>query len=308
MGLTNVDLDTVRTLVTANELGTYAKAASRLGRTASAISLQMKRLQDQVGAVLFRRDGRSVVLTEAGQIALRYGRRLLALNDEMLDTIRGAALGGSISIGLPQDFADTVLPAVLSRFTSLYPLVLVEVRIEGSTALVDAVTRGQLDATLAIGHADRPTGETMAELELAWIAGERFVRQRDQPLPLVLLGPQCAFRQEAIQRLDGAGCRWRVAATSPSLSGLWGAALGGLGVTMRSRLNLPPSLVSGPELLGLPRPGSFPVTLHAKAKDRSEPASRLRALMAEALVNALPTPFLKDQAVTSGRRRRPRAG
>jgi len=87
--LKNLDLDTLRTLVTAYDLGGYGRAAERLGRTPSAVSLQMKRLQQDVGSILFRKDGRNLALTEIGEIVLRYGRRILELNDEMLDTARG---------------------------------------------------------------------------------------------------------------------------------------------------------------------------------------------------------------------------
>jgi DNA-binding transcriptional LysR family regulator len=161
MDLANLDLDTLRTLVVANDLGGYRQAAKRLSRTPSAISLQMKRLQEDIGATLFRKDGRGTALTEAGEIALRYGRRMLAFNDELLDTIRGASLAGSVKLGFSQDFAETVLPTVLSQFTKLYPLVLMEVRIEGNAALVEAVQKGELDMALAVGQEDRPTAQRL---------------------------------------------------------------------------------------------------------------------------------------------------
>jgi DNA-binding transcriptional LysR family regulator len=287
MNPTNLDLNAMRALVAANDLGSYGQAAARVGRTPSAVSLQMKRLQQQVGATLFRREGRTVALTEAGQIALRYGRRLLAVNDEMLDTIRGAALSGTVRIGLSQDFAETVLPGVLSRFAKVYPLVMVEVRIEGNAVLVEATEKRQLDIALALGHADRPTAQRLGELDLVWIAGEAFRRQPDQQLPLVVLGPQCAFRKEAILQLDRAHCVWRVAATSPSLAGLWAAAIGGLGVTARTRLGLPPSLVCDREMFNLPPLGAFPVTLHTRTGEVGDAVERLRAFMAEAAVEAL---------------------
>src|ERR1700684_1690711 len=123
---TNLELDAIRSLALAADLGGYGQAPARLCRTPSAVSLQMKRLQESIGADLFRKHGRRVVLTEAGEIALRFGRRMLALNDELLDTVRGASLAGSARLGCSQDFADTVLPRILSQFTKHYPLVQVE--------------------------------------------------------------------------------------------------------------------------------------------------------------------------------------
>jgi DNA-binding transcriptional LysR family regulator len=263
VSLTNLDLDTLRTLVLAADLGGYGQAGIRLGRTPSAISLQMKRLQESVGADLFRKHGRKVVLTEVGEIALRFGRRMLALNDELLDTIRGASLIGSARLGCSQDFADTVLPRVLSQFTKLYPLVQVELHIEGNAALVEGITKGTLDVALAVGQADQPTAEVVGAMPLVWIAGQDFTPRHDQPIPLVVLGPQCAFRKRAIQLLEQAGKPWRIAAVSPSLAGLWAAALGGLGLTARSALGVPSALAASEELFDLPALGTFPITLHA---------------------------------------------
>ena len=300
MNMANLDLDTLRTLAVAADLGGYGQAAARLGRTPSAISLQMKRLQEDVGASLFRKEGRGVALTEAGEIVLRYGRRMLAMNDELLDTIRGASLAGNVRLGCSQDFAETVLPDVLSQFTKLYPLVQMEVRIEGNAALVEAVQKNQLDLALAVGQAEHPTAEILGELELVWIAGQEFTSRLDQPLPLVLLGPQCAYRREAIQRLDDAKLPWRIAAVSPSLAGLWATAIGGLGITARSSLGLPAKLVWDREMFDLPTLPAFPVTLHAQPDARSDGVERLREIIRQSTSEVLIAK--KDQDKRRGQR------
>ena len=282
----NLDLDTLRTLVVAHDLGGYAQAAARLGRTPSAISLQMKRLQTDVGTPIFRKAGRGVALTEAGDIVLRYARRMLALNDEMLDTVRGAALVGRIRIGVAQDFAETILPAALSRFTQLYPRVQLEVRIEGNAVLVDAIDKGEIDLALVVGHAHRPTAVTLGEIQLVWIAGRDFVR-RDEPLPLVVLGPQCVFRKQAIEHLDAAGHPWRIAAVSPSLAGLWALGVAGLGVTVRSALGVPDTLVSGKTLFDLPSLGAFPATLHTPTGHLNAGVERLRDILRDIATQTL---------------------
>lgn len=282
----NLDLDTLRTLVVANDLGGYGQAATRLGRTPSAISLQMKKLQADVGATIFRKSGRGVALTEAGEIVLRYARRMLALNDEVLDTVRGASLAGRIRIGVSQDFAETVLPRALSQFTKHYPLVQLEVRIEGNAVLVEAVSKGEIDLVLVVGHAQRPSAITLGTIDLVWIAGRDFA-PRDEPLPLVVLGAQCVFRKEAIESLDAAGHPWRIAAVSPSLAGLWALGMAGLGVTVRSALGVPRSLVSHKTLFDLPRLGAFPVTLHAAAGGLSPGVERLRDILRDVVVDYL---------------------
>jgi DNA-binding transcriptional LysR family regulator len=288
MQFQNLDLDTLRTLVVANDLGGYGQAAARLQRTPSAISLQMKRLQDDVGAVLFRKSGRGLALTEAGELTLRFGRRMLALNDELLDTVRGASQTGRVRLGCSQDFADTMLPSVLARFVRIYPLVVMEVRIEGNATLTAAVEQGEVDVALVVGHEDRPTARRLGHLELVWIAGRGFAPPRDQPLPLILLGPQCAFRKEAVRQLDAAGIAWRIAATSPSLAGLWASAIGGLGITMRSRLALPETLVSDRRMFDLPAITPFPITLQRQPHASSPSLERLCAIIDDVVAESLP--------------------
>src|ERR1700738_2170533 len=131
-----------------------AVAGDRLGRTPAAISLQMKRLQEELGTPLFRKHGRVLKLTEAGQTALGYARRMLALNDDLLQTMQGATLAGTVRIGAPQDFA-ALLPDALRQFAALYPRTQIELRIEGNGALIEALDKSQLDLALTIGIADR---------------------------------------------------------------------------------------------------------------------------------------------------------
>jgi DNA-binding transcriptional LysR family regulator len=300
MVLTNVDLDTLRTLVMASDLGGYGQAAQRLGRTPSAVSLQMKRLQQDVGATLFRKNGRTFALTEAGEIVLRYARRMLDLNDELLDTVRGAALAGEVKLGFSQDFAETILPQALSSFTKLYPLVQIEVRIDGNAALVDAVENGELDLALAIGHANRQTACLLSELHLAWIAGPEFSRRKDQVLPLVALGPQCMFRQQMLQALDQAGIPWRIAAVSPSLTGLWAAAIAGLGITVRGSIGLPAGLTANPTMFDLPALDSVPITLHSASQEKLGAVERLIRIVSDLVTQTFPEGNAKSQSRRSG--------
>jgi len=302
MSFKNLDLDTLRTLMVANDLGGYGQAAARLGRTPSAISLQMKRLQEDVGAPLFKKYGRGLALTETGELALRFGRRMLALNDELLDAIQGASLIDRVRLGFSQDFADRILPTVLAGFAHFYPRVVLEVRIEGNAALVDAVANGEIDIALVVGHDERPTAHVLGHLDLGWIATRDFPLTKNQPVPLILLGPQCAFRKEAIRQLDAAGIAWRVAATSPSLAGLWASAIGGLGLTLRSRLALPDTLIWHRRLFDLPELSSFPVTLHAQPHATSPCLNRLRAIVSEVVTESLPA--VKRRQTTAGHARR----
>lgn len=283
----NLSLDTLRTFVVAYNLGGFGQAADLLGRTPSAISLQMKRLQEEVGDSLLRKEGRRLVPTEAGEIVLRYARRMLELNDELLDTVRGAALEGSVRLGFSQDFAETILPQVLTRFTRLYPLVQIEVRIDGNAALVEAIENGQLDVVLAVGHEKKPTAIQVGELELVWITGGGFSRRAGQVLPLVMLGPLCMFRQRALAALGEAGVNYRIALVSPSLAGLWAAGVAGLGITARAGMGLPEGLRFEAEMFGLPKLGVAPVTLHRRSDERSAVVERLGEIVGEVATSVL---------------------
>jgi hypothetical protein len=169
-------------------------------------------------------------------------------------------LDGTVRVGAPQDFTS-VLPGALRQFAAIYPRTQVELRIEGNGALIEALDKGQLDLTLTIGFADRKDALLLGELPVLWIASRSF-RMQDASLPLAVLGPQCAFRKAAVQQLEAAGIPCRIAATSPSLDGLWAALQGGLGVTARTAMQLPAPLIADRSLHRLPVLPDFPIALH----------------------------------------------
>jgi hypothetical protein len=138
MNKINLDLDVVRTFTTGIELGSFAKAADRLGRSTSAVSAQLKKLEEQTGAELFRKAGRGLALTEAGETMLAYGRRLLELNDEAVVAVHGVELEGWVRLGLQEDFGETLLPDVLGRFARAHP----KVKIDSGGAECGAPRRG----------------------------------------------------------------------------------------------------------------------------------------------------------------------
>src|SRR6516164_8662140 len=123
------DLDVLRSFMTGMELGSFAKAADRLGRSTSAVSAQLRKLEDQAGTAIFRKSGRGLALTEAGETMLAYARRLIDLNDEAASAIHGVELEGWVRLGLQEDFGDALLPDVLGRFTRAHPKVKIEARV-----------------------------------------------------------------------------------------------------------------------------------------------------------------------------------
>jgi DNA-binding transcriptional LysR family regulator len=285
MLLNNLSLDSLRTLVATQDLGGFGRASEHLLRTPSAISLQMKRLQEEIGVPLFRKDGRKTVLTEQGEIALSYARRVLELNDEMIDILRGSSLAGIVRIGFGQDFMSNVLPRVISRFSALYPLVKLEVTVDLGQVLLQAVDSGDLDLVLTLGGAQKKTAQLLSELPLHWYASPNFRDDAKHPLPLALFNPPCGCQTPGLEALESAGRSWRIAMTSPSLNGVWAAVSAGLGLTIRADLGLPPD-VQVIEL-GLPPLGTIPITLHRRRGLRAPNAMRFAEITEESVLTHL---------------------
>ncbi|WP_294646257.1 LysR substrate-binding domain-containing protein [uncultured Aureimonas sp.] len=262
----NLDIDTLRTFVLGFELGSFARAADRVGRSQSAVSAQLRKLEEQVGQPLVIKSGRGLALTGAGERLLSYARRILDLNDEAVNCLRRSELAGRVRLGLPQHFAEAWLPEVLGRFARVNSKAMVEIVVEKVHALVEKTRQGELDLSLAWGASvDAPHRTLIAEVPTVWIGRQNWrlgLADHGEPVPLVAFGSPCSFRDPAISALDQAGLPWRIAVSSPSLSGLWAAASAGLGITMRTRIGLPPGLVAlDPVETGLPALPSVSLTL-----------------------------------------------
>ena len=287
----NLDMDVLRTLAVAMELGSFARAAERLGRSQSAVSLQMRKLEQQAGQSLFRKQGRGLALTEAGDVILSYARRMLELNDEAVAAVRGLAVEGSVRLGLPQDIAETRLPATLARFTRAHPSVHIEVKVDRNAVLLDHLTHGRLDLALLFSRGSGGTvvanERLIVQFPIAWI-GPRHgaAAPPSAPLPLVLFEPPCLFRQAGIAALDAAGIPWRITFTSPSLSGLWAAVDAGLGVTVRTAEGMPDRLATLGSATGglkLPPLPTVDLRLHAADAEPSPAVRRLGDILAETM-------------------------
>lgn len=279
------DPDVLRSFVTGVELASFAKAADRLGRSTSAVSAQLKKLEDQAGTPLLRKAGRGMALTDAGEVMLGYARRLLELNDEAATAIRGTELRGAVRLGLQEDFGETLLPDVLGRFARAHPQLRIEALIARNAVLLEGVNSGRLDLALAWESTARnPHARHVGEWPMRWIGpAAGWVRTANEPLPLVVLEAPCLLRSAAIDALDRAGIAWRIAFTSASLAGTWAAVRAGLGVSVRTPLGLPShvSMLEGAALPDLPTLG---LALH---RAEAEPAPAV-ARLAEIILQSLP--------------------
>ncbi|PSH65866.1 LysR substrate-binding domain-containing protein [Phyllobacterium sophorae] len=288
------DLDVLRTFATGMELGSFAKAADRLGRSTSAVSAQLKKLEQQAETPIFIKAGRGLALTDAGETMLAYARRLLDLNDEAATAIHGTGLEGWVRLGLQEDFGETILPEVLGQFARAHPKVRIEARVARNAELIDRVTSGRLDLALAwSAGAVTPHCQRVMDVPMCWVGPARepkdWMASADESLPLAALEAPCLLRTAATNALDRAGIPWRLAFTSPSLAGLWAATAAGLGVTIRTPIGLPASVQPlVPADGGLPALPSLGLVLH-RAEAQSEPATaRLAAIMLQAVHKEIP--------------------
>ncbi|WP_415868281.1 LysR substrate-binding domain-containing protein [Burkholderia ubonensis] len=313
----NFDIAALRSLVAGMDLGSFAKAADRVARSSSAVSAQIRKLEEQAGTPLFVKSGRGLALTDAGDAMLRYARRMIELNDEAAAAVRGVSLDGWVRIGLQEDFGEAILPGVLGRFARAHPKVRIEARVAHNAELLERLDANQLDLALVWGDPASAafvarTGidsEEIARVPMRWIgaagvgaagsgaagsatagdgdAGEPSVRMRDEPLPLVVFDRPCRFFGAATDALDRAGVPWRVAFTTPSLAGLWAAAAAGLGLTVRSHYGLPASVrLIDAAPLGLPELPSVPLMLLRRASSATPTVDRLARIMTQAVSGA----------------------
>jgi DNA-binding transcriptional LysR family regulator len=274
------DLDVLRTLVAGIELGSFAKAADRVGRSAAAVSAQLKKLELQAGGPVLRKSGRGMALTPAGEVLLDYARRLLALNDEAQRVLRGTELQGGVRLGLQQDFGEGLLARVLAGFARAHPRVRVEAHLARNTELLQQLERHRLDLALAWNSGKRaPHATRVGRLPLRWIGARHLPitpPSAAEPLPLAMLESPCLMHDAAVAALTRARIPWRVAFTSPSLAGVWAAVDAGLGVTVRTAIGVPASL----RLLdGLPALPAIGLDLHRADASPGPVVERLQALI-----------------------------
>jgi DNA-binding transcriptional LysR family regulator len=230
----NLPTNMLRSFVAIVDTGSMLNAAEQVFVTQSALSLQVKRLEELVQQNLFLREGRRLTLTPAGEVLLGYARRVLALHDEAVSAVSAGRFEGPLRIGTVQDFADLLLSGLLAQFAELHPDTQIFARVAGTAELQTMLDRGQLD--LLVGYAAAEDPRALRTAPTYWF-GEEALASREE-LPLAVLEKPCRFREAAIAALDAAGRRWRIAVETPNLSSLRAAVAAGLGVTSRTTLFL----------------------------------------------------------------------
>ncbi len=300
----NLDLDLLRGFVAVAETGSFTRVAGRLGRVQSAVSMQIKRLEEVAGSRLFERSKRKVTLSEEGEVLLGYARRMLALNHEALSDLGRTSVEGTVRLG-SADTAAYFLPGILARFASAYPLVQVELRCDRSWHVLDALDAGEVDLALVTQQGARRGGQSVRREPLAWASARGHAVYQTDPVPLALFAQGCAYRKAAMRVLDAADRKWRIAYSSTSVTGIQAAAMTGLAIGVLPQSTLVNGMRAlGPEA-GLPPLPDYEMTLHTRPGTAPGPVTHLAddilAQLAVPAASAAPAlPLFAVPAYTKG--------
>ncbi|MDB5992560.1 MAG: transcriptional regulator, LysR family [Herbaspirillum sp.] len=294
-----IDLRLLQTFILLVETGSVSETARRISRTQPAVTLQLQRLEQLVGATLYNTVGRKPVLTPDGEVLLGYSRTILGLHNEVLTRLLAPKLGGKVILGIPDLYAAYVLPPILSAFNLAHPNVDVEIRCSLSSRLMTAIGHNDIDIALVTGMPAFKHGLVVAQEPLVWVASEAGPQQIN-PLPLAMLPPGNIFRDHALAALEQVGRSWRLVCVSESISGIQAAVLGGIAVSVVGAS----SVVPGMRLLG--RSDTFPtlpkvdLTLY-RAAGRPNPA-------ADALADVITRHFKQSAIAPAANATRTQAG
>jgi DNA-binding transcriptional LysR family regulator len=260
-----LDPELLQAFVAVADHRSFTRAASQLNRTQSAISMQIKRLEDRLGAKLFHRTKANVDLSSAGEGLLGYARRILALNDEAVARLRQHKVEGVVRLGVMDDYGTAIVPPLLAGFLSGYPLIHVEME-TGLTASMPARLGEAYDLVIAMHPVGRGGGEFLRREQAVWATSAEHPVEEQDPLPVALYPQGCLFRKWAMEALDKARRRWRLAFVSHSLAAVESIAAQGLAVTVVKTGTFPSRLRALGKREGMPPLPAADICLHRAAK------------------------------------------
>lgn len=283
MAIPDLQLDWLRSFVATVDAGSLSNAAGAVHRSQSAVSMQLKKLEDATGRRLLERGPHRLALTPEGQTLLGYARRMLDLHAEAQAAFQGDTLSGRVRLGVPDDYAARYLTPVLRRFAPQHSAVEIELDCEQSTSLIPRVERGELD--LALVSRDHPQRGTLLFHEpLVWVGAAAFELWRRDPLPIAVYEDTSLARRGAIECLAQQGRRYRVVYNSSSLAGQMAAVESGLAVAALTRCSAPEHLqvLDGRHGLG-PLPPMEVAVLRSDASRGSPAVDSLHTLLVQTL-------------------------
>lgn len=278
-----IDLDLLRTHVAISESGSFSAAAAIVHRTPSAISMQIKKLEELLGRPVYLRDSRSLTLTEDGELLLAHARRMLALNRDIVARFVQPDLEGVVRLGATDDATERFLPEMLRRFAETHPGVTVDVHVEDTETLHARIRTGHLDLALVTGGMGAEDGEEIYTERLVWATAACGVAAEQDPIPISVWNEGCIWREFALDGLKAVGREWRVAFKSAHIAGQRAAVLADLAVAPLPASSLDDKIVEARPELGLPPLPSFAlamITVRDPSRAVQAAADHLRASFA----------------------------
>jgi DNA-binding transcriptional LysR family regulator len=265
------------TFVAVAKTASFSEAGRRLRLRQSTVSQHVQRLEAAAGRRLFVRDTHSVTLTADGQAMLALAASILEANERARQYFAGSELRGRIRFGAAEDFVQSRLPEVLRDFTRVHRSVDIELTVDLSARLLEALDGAELDLVLAKRRPGDERGRLVRRVRMVWIAADAALADPARTLPLILYPPPSTSRAVALETLERVGRPWRIVCTSTSLSGLNAAALAGLGVCVQSEGFVPAGLSEVPRSAQLPELGSIEYVIAGSGRTLRGPAEALSA-------------------------------
>ena len=282
MHITNLDIDLLRSFAAVADTGSFTAAGEVVARTQSAVSIQIKRLEEIVGKRVFERTSRSLALTPAGETLLDYARRILELNDESVRRIMQPPVSGEIRLGITEYFVPAELPQILGRFAAAYPDVHLEVRMGLSRDLREQLTARELDAVI-VRLAPRDRLKSIWSEPQFWVVREGFEIARGAPLPLALLHAPCILREHAIDSMKRLKRPYKITFTGSSMASVQAAVGAGLGVSILPRSSVLPGMQVLTNGKNYPDPGRLDVGVVRGAGARADIVAALENIARQTL-------------------------
>jgi DNA-binding transcriptional LysR family regulator len=242
----------LRAFVAVKEAGGFTRAAQRLNLTQSAISHQIRRLEEQVGRQLLYRTTRALTLTEDGEDLLRYAENILRTLDSMAQRFRPSPISGAVRFGVLENFMGDRLPGLLCQYGRAYPSVRLDVSVGMNLDLMPMIKAGELDLAVILSAPGSEEGTPLRRTQLVWVAAESFSVPPGGSLPFAFFPTPCINRQVALAALEGTDLPWHVVFTSQSQQGIRAAVLAGLAVTVLTRDDVEPGMRIVDGSFGLP--------------------------------------------------------
>ncbi|MEI4471518.1 LysR family transcriptional regulator [Frigidibacter sp. MR17.24] len=274
----NLDLSALRSFATVAELGGVTRAAGLLNLTQSAVSMQIKRLEESLAVELFNRVQRRLSLTPEGEQLLGYARRMLALNDEVLGRLSCDGFEGEIRLGVPHDIVYPLVPAVLKRLAQEFPRVRVSLVSSFTVRMKEQFARGELDLMLTTEELPGEGAEVLARRTMVWIGAVEGTAWQRRPLRLAF-EEACMFRPRAMQALDDAGIPWEMAFSGQSEHVMEATTAADLAITVRMQGAMPTGCAAIESGNALPPLGETKICLYDAGALQGRAVERLKELV-----------------------------